>query len=76
MSLVRPKRSPVTGSIMIADVVLKSGGDRADEALGELKGDILQFCRDELPVYKVPAAISIVPSLDVATTGKLVRRHG
>jgi acyl-coenzyme A synthetase/AMP-(fatty) acid ligase len=76
MSLVRPKRSPVTGSIMIADVVLKSGGDRADEALGELKGDILQLCRDELPVYKVPAAISIVPSLDVATTGKLVRRHG
>ena len=31
---------------------------------------------DELPVYKVPAAISIVPSLDVATTGKLVRRYG
>jgi hypothetical protein len=23
----------------------------------------------------VPAAISIVPSLDVAATGKLVRRH-
>ena len=76
MSLVRPKRSAVTGSIMIADVVLKSGGDRADEALGVLKSDILRLCRDELPVYKVPAAISIVPSLDVATTGKLVRRHG
>jgi acyl-coenzyme A synthetase/AMP-(fatty) acid ligase len=76
MSLVRPKRSPVTGSVMIADVVLESGGDRADEALGALKGDILKLCRDELPVYKVPAAISIVPSLDVATTGKLVRRHG
>jgi acyl-CoA synthetase (AMP-forming)/AMP-acid ligase II len=76
MSLVRPKRSPITGSVMIADVVLESSGDRADEALGALKVDILKLCRDELPVYKVPAAISIVPSLDVATTGKLVRRHG
>jgi acyl-CoA synthetase (AMP-forming)/AMP-acid ligase II len=76
MSLVRPKRSPVTGSVMIADVVLKSGGDQAAEALGAVEGDILKLCRDELPVYKVPAAISIVPSLDVATTGKLVRRHG
>jgi acyl-coenzyme A synthetase/AMP-(fatty) acid ligase len=75
MSLVRPKRSPVTGSIVIADVVLKSGGDRAEEALGAVKGDILRLCRDALPVYKVPAAISIVPSLDVAATGKLVRRH-
>ena len=26
MSLVRPKRSPITGSIVIADVVLKGGG--------------------------------------------------
>jgi acyl-CoA synthetase (AMP-forming)/AMP-acid ligase II len=76
MSLVRPKRNPVTGSVMIADVVLESGGDRADEALGAVKGDILKLCRDALPVYKVPAAISIVPSLDVAATGKLVRRHG
>ncbi len=76
MSLVRSKRSPVTGSIVIADVVLKSGNDRPGEALGAVKSDILQFCRDALPVYKVPAAISVVPSLDVATTGKLVRRDG
>ena len=27
MSLVRPKASPITGSIVIADVVLKSGGE-------------------------------------------------
>jgi acyl-CoA synthetase (AMP-forming)/AMP-acid ligase II len=76
MSLVRPRRNPVTGSVVIADVVLKSGGDRPDEALGAVKGDILKLCRDALPVYKVPATISIVPSLDVAATGKLVRRHG
>jgi acyl-coenzyme A synthetase/AMP-(fatty) acid ligase len=80
MSLVRPKRNPITGSVVIADVVLKAQGDAeadaAGDAQGAIKGDILKFCRDALPVYKVPAAISIVPSLDVAATGKLVRRHG
>jgi acyl-CoA synthetase (AMP-forming)/AMP-acid ligase II len=75
MSLVRPKRSPITGSVVIADVVLKAGAG-ASAAQGEIKGDILKFCRDALPVYKVPADVSIVPSLEVAATGKLARRHG
>ncbi len=76
MSLVRPKASPITGSIAIADVVLKSGGEAGAGELNEVKGDILKFCREALPLYKVPAAISIVPALDVAATGKLLRRHG
>jgi acyl-coenzyme A synthetase/AMP-(fatty) acid ligase len=75
MSLVRPKTSPITGSIVIADVVLNSGGAEAAE-LGAVKGDILKLCRDVLPRHKVPAAISIVSALDVAATGKLARRHG
>ena len=75
MSLVRPKQNPITGSIVIADVVLKvdcarSGGEQ------QIKNDILQLCRDALPRHKVPAAISIVPALDVGATGKLTRRHG
>ncbi len=79
MSLVRSKRSPITGAVVIADVVLKdvvlkSGGDNG--ALEELKGDILTLCRDALPRHKVPAAISIVPALDVAASGKLARRYG
>jgi acyl-CoA synthetase (AMP-forming)/AMP-acid ligase II len=75
MSLVRSKRSPVTGAVVIADVVLNSTDESAGAELGEIKGDILEFCRDALPLYKVPVAISIVPSLDVAATGKLARRH-
>jgi acyl-coenzyme A synthetase/AMP-(fatty) acid ligase len=74
MSLVRPRKNPVTGSVVIADVVLKSGAEPA-ATLAEVKDDILKLCRDALPVYKVPAAISIVPEIDVAATGKLVRRH-
>ena len=77
MSLVRPKQNAVTGAIVIADVVLKPQAAGAD-ARGELaiKNDILALCREALPRHKVPAAISIVPGLDVAATGKLARRYG
>jgi len=75
MSLVRPKRSPITGSIVIADVVLKSGNRVGGELLA-VEGDILRLCRDALPRHKVPASICFVPALDVAATGKLARRHG
>jgi acyl-CoA synthetase (AMP-forming)/AMP-acid ligase II len=73
MSLVRPKRSPFTGAIVIADVVLRSACQGA-EGEAEVKDDILRLCRGALPRHKVPAAISFVPALAVAATGKLVRR--
>jgi len=78
ISLVRPKRNAVTGAIVIADVVLKARTAGAGAGGGELviKNDILALCREALPRHKVPAAISIVPALDVAATGKLARRHG
>jgi acyl-CoA synthetase (AMP-forming)/AMP-acid ligase II len=75
MSLVRPKKSPVTGAIVIADVVLRTECSRP-AAETQVKDDILALCRAALPRHKVPAAISFVPSLDVAATGKLSRRHG
>src|SRR5580692_7628624 len=75
MSLVRPKQSPITGAIVIADVVLKADCERAGGEQ-QIKNDILALCRDALPRHKVPAAISIVPALDVAATGKLARRYG
>ena len=73
MSLVRSKRSPFTGAIAIADVVLKSQCRRAEDEAG-VKDEILTLCRNALPRHKVPAAISIVPALAVAATGKLARR--
>ncbi|HUD88967.1 MAG TPA: class I adenylate-forming enzyme family protein [Xanthobacteraceae bacterium] len=75
MSLVRPKQSPVTGAIVIADVVLRADGACAGNET-QLKHDILDLCRRTLPRHKVPAAISIVSALDVAATGKLARRQG
>jgi acyl-coenzyme A synthetase/AMP-(fatty) acid ligase len=74
MSFVRPKQSPVTGSTVIAEVVLKSESECVQQI--EVTNDILKLCREALPRHKVPAAIRFVPTLAVAATGKLARRQG
>jgi acyl-CoA synthetase (AMP-forming)/AMP-acid ligase II len=76
MSLVRRRPNPITGSVVVADVVLKSDGQGAPAQQIELKDDILKLCRAELPRHKVPAAISFVPALAVAPTGKVLRHEG
>jgi acyl-coenzyme A synthetase/AMP-(fatty) acid ligase len=75
MSLVRCRKSPITGAIVIADVVLKTPSSTNAGSTPALQRDILQFCRCELALHKVPAAINFVPSLDVSDSGKMVRDH-
>ena len=75
VSLARPRNSPITGSILVADVVLKPGSEGAPTEQIGIKDDILRHCRDVLPRHKIPAAIRFVPTLALATTGKLARRY-
>jgi acyl-coenzyme A synthetase/AMP-(fatty) acid ligase len=70
MSLVRRKKSPIMGALVVADVVLKTANCHDAR---QLQHDILGFCRESLSAYKVPVAIRFVPALAVAETGKLVR---
>jgi acyl-coenzyme A synthetase/AMP-(fatty) acid ligase len=70
MSLVRARRSSLTGALVVADVVPRTGPERPRE----LEREILQLCREELAQHKVPVAIHFVSSLHVAATGKLVRQ--
>lgn len=77
MSLVRRKQSPVTGSLVVADVVLNAPEQGEGARQTAVKDDILRHCRTALARHKVPAAISFVPTLNVGgATGKLLRRHG
>jgi acyl-CoA synthetase (AMP-forming)/AMP-acid ligase II len=73
MSLVRSRQSPITGAIVVADVVLKSADEQVPQE-SEVRDGILRLCREALPRHKVPVSISFVPALAVATTGKLARR--
>jgi acyl-coenzyme A synthetase/AMP-(fatty) acid ligase len=72
MSLVKAKKNPITGALVVADVVLKKSS--MDRSLDPLQHDILQFCRAELAPHMVPTLINIVPMLAVGESGKLVRR--
>jgi acyl-coenzyme A synthetase/AMP-(fatty) acid ligase len=74
MSLVRSRKNPITGALVVADVVLRAEVGPANGRAGELKHEILQLCREVLPRHKVPTAINFVPALAVAATGKMVRR--
>jgi acyl-coenzyme A synthetase/AMP-(fatty) acid ligase len=75
MSLVRTRKNPITGALVIADVVLGEELSAATERMDEFQREILQLCRNTLPRHKVPAAINIVSTLPVDATGKLARHH-
>jgi acyl-CoA synthetase (AMP-forming)/AMP-acid ligase II len=68
MSLVTARRNPITGAVVVADVVAAS--DAPTEAL---KSEILEFCRDALARHKMPASIRFVPALEFSASGKLLR---
>jgi acyl-coenzyme A synthetase/AMP-(fatty) acid ligase len=71
MSRARSRRSPITGGIVVADVIL-ADGDAASRS-NEIREAILADCRASLASYKVPAVIKFVASLDVTPAGKLAR---
>ena len=73
MSLVRPKRSPFTGAIVIADVVLKSAVP-ARRGRDWRQGRHSRTLPRRAAAPQGPVAISFVPALAVAATGKLARR--
>jgi acyl-coenzyme A synthetase/AMP-(fatty) acid ligase len=73
MSRVRSRRSPITGAIVIADVVLAETADALRSSA--IRDEIMTTCRESLAIHKVPAMISFVSSLDVTPSGKLARQN-
>ncbi len=69
MSVVRSRRNPIVGALVVADVVLKG------EPVADFTREILQLCRENLAPHKIPTTIRFVPALDVAAAGKLARHH-
>jgi acyl-CoA synthetase (AMP-forming)/AMP-acid ligase II len=76
-SLVRSRKNLITGAIVVADVVPRTGTGSAGETgrSADLKREILATCREALASYKVPAAIYLVAELELAATGKSARPH-
>jgi acyl-coenzyme A synthetase/AMP-(fatty) acid ligase len=74
-SLVKFRKSPITGAVVVADVVLKANPPDCDAGprLVALEREIINVCRRDLAPYKVPAAIRFVSALPMSATGKLMR---
>jgi acyl-coenzyme A synthetase/AMP-(fatty) acid ligase len=74
MSLVRARRNPITGAVVVADVVLSNAVDTdMPGAADAVKSELLAACRRALPAHKVPAVLRFVPALEFTPAGKLVR---
>lgn len=75
MSRVSSRANPITGALVMAEVVLvqpvSAGGGEPDV----LKAELLDLCRKRLAAHEIPALVRIVPSIDIAPSGKLIRRH-
>jgi acyl-coenzyme A synthetase/AMP-(fatty) acid ligase len=74
MSRARSRRSPITGAVVVADVVLADG--TAAGRHETIRAEILGLCKESLASYKVPAVIHFVERLDVTAAGKLARGGG
>ena len=71
MSRAWARRSPITGSVVAADVVIHDTGNGT--GAGAIRTRLLEACRGALAPHKVPATIRFVQHLDIAASGKLVR---
>jgi acyl-coenzyme A synthetase/AMP-(fatty) acid ligase len=71
VSLVKARRNPIVGAIVVADIMLDLDGREAEEST--LKEEILTICRERLEPHKVPLRLAFVSSIDMSAGGKLVR---
>ena len=72
-SRVSSRSSPITGALVVAEIVMK--GPPAPAVFETVRREVLELCRDRLLPHQVPAMLREAPSLEVAASGKLVRRH-
>ncbi|BDV33798.1 hypothetical protein SS37A_13270 [Methylocystis iwaonis] len=72
MSLVKARRNPIMGDLIVAEVVLREH-DVSAEQKRAVKDEILAACRARLERHKVPVSIDFVPSLAMSAGGKLLR---
>ena len=70
-SRVKPRKSPIIGAIVVADVVLRDGVQDLETA----KKDILDLCRTNLPAHKIPALVNVVATIEMTPGGKVSRQH-
>ena len=75
MSRVSSRSSPITGALVVAEIVMKEPLTLTSAVSATIQREVLELCRDRLLPHQVPAMLWEAPSLEVAASGKLARRH-
>lgn len=68
MARVWGRRSPITGALVAADLVLRPGF-----ALSDVRSSLIDHCRRHLVAWKVPESLKEVPSIAISPAGKIAR---
>jgi acyl-coenzyme A synthetase/AMP-(fatty) acid ligase len=69
MSRVSARKSPITGALVQAEMMVNGGAAAKDTLIDEISA----LCRANLPAHKVPSRITVVGELTVTPGGKLAR---
>jgi acyl-CoA synthetase (AMP-forming)/AMP-acid ligase II len=81
MSLVKARNNPITGAVVVADVLLRdaaldeTGAIEGGVPAAAVKDEILHLCRSSLAYHKVPVLLRFVSTIAVSPAGKLSRSH-
>ncbi len=67
--VVRARRNPITGSVVVAEVVAADG----DAAHAGLREELLRWCGERLPPHKIPASIRVAEAIELMASGKVAR---
>jgi acyl-CoA synthetase (AMP-forming)/AMP-acid ligase II len=69
MARVRARKSPVTGSLVTAEVILRPDAP----TLADIRNDLMEHCRHHLTAWKVPVSMREVDSITLSPAGKIAR---
>ncbi len=75
MSRVWGRPSPITGTLIAADIVLASRPDGQASDFPSIRAEIMATCRATLAPHKVPVRLTEVTEIPVMTSGKIERHH-
>src|SRR6201992_4387389 len=73
MARAKSRRSPITGAIVVVDVILPEDADPG--LIDQIRAKIMVDCKASLAPHKVPAVIKFVPSLDITAAGEMARNY-
>ena len=69
MARVWGRKSPITGSLVAADILLRE----PTTTLADIRSGLIELCRSHLAAWKVPVSLRQVTTIELNASGKIAR---